>query len=210
MIRVLALALAWAAGMDDRRVVLLAVAVLTPLPASLLIGYAIWKGRRHEGSMGASFCEATASELRAGSSLRRALEVSARSVGLGAAAALAAAGADLRDVSNAIGRDLPEIGPLLTVTLAPAQRSGARVADLFDEIGSLAIAEAEIAAEVNMSTAPVRATVAVLAAAPVAFLAMFGGRSSQHVPGQDLASLAGALLFLAGLVAVVLISRVRP
>lgn len=209
MIEVSALAVAWAAGMDSRRALLIAAAVLTPVPAVLLIGYAIWKSRRQEGSRAASFCEATASELRAGSSLRRALEYSARSVGLSAAAALARGGAAMAEVAAAIGRELPEIGAPLTATLARAQRSGARVADLFDEIGSLAIAQAEIAAEVNMSTAPVRATVAVLALAPAAFLATRGGELSREVPGQGLASLAGALLFLSGLAAVVWMSRAR-
>ncbi|MGH8944580.1 MAG: hypothetical protein ACRDVL_00330 [Acidimicrobiia bacterium] len=209
MVEAWALALAWAAGMDHRRAALLAAAVLTPVPTSLLVGYAIWKGRRQEESLAASFCEATASELRAGSSLRRALEVSARSVGLTAAAGLAGAGAALGEVAQAIGRELPEIGNELAVTLVPAQRSGARVADLFDEIGSLAIARAEIAAEVNMSTAPVRATASLLVMAPLAFLAMRSGIPSQVVPGQNLASFAGVVMFLIGLAAVIWISRAR-
>src|SRR5919106_2115703 len=89
MVEAWALALAWAAGVDHRRVALLAAAVLIPVPASLVVAYAIWKGRRQEGSLAASFCETTASELRAGSSLRRALQVSTRSLGLTTAAGLA-------------------------------------------------------------------------------------------------------------------------
>ena len=209
MVEAWALALAWAAGVDHRRVALLAAAVLIPVPASLVVAYAIWKGRRQEGSLAASFCEATASELRAGSTLRRALEVSTRSLGLTTAAGLAAAGTALGEVAQAIGRELPEIGSELAATLARAQRSGARVADLFDEIGSLAIARAEIAAEVNMSTAPVRATASVLVLAPLAFLAMRSGIPSQAVPGQNLTSFAGAGMFLIGLAAVIWISRAR-
>jgi hypothetical protein len=202
MIEVLGLAGAWAAGMETRRVALLAAAVLAPAPASLLLGYAVWRGRRTEESRAASFCEAAASELRAGASLRRALEVSARSVGCLEGAELAAAGASLSDVADAIGEDLPEIGPELSLILVPAQRSGARVADLFDEIGSVTIARAEIIAEVRMSTSPVRATVLVLGMAPPAYLAVRGGLPVFEGAGGALA-LAGASLFFLGLGAVV-------
>lgn len=202
-----ALAWAWAAGMEWRRLLLLALTVMAPLPAALLVGYSIWRGHRHEGTLAVSFCEAAASELRAGSSLRRALEVSARAAGLEAAAALAGAGAALSEVARAISHDLPEIGPELSVTLIPAETSGARVADLFDEIGWLAIARAEIAAEVNMSTAPARSTVAVLVLAPLAYLATRGGIPSPEIPGQAMVSVAGGILFVTGLAAVVWIMR---
>lgn len=198
MMEVLGLAGAWGAGMDWRRVTLLAIAVLAPVPASLLVAYAVWRGRRTEESRAASFCEAAGSELRAGSSLRRALEVSARSVGSRVGAQLAASGASLTDVADAIAEDLPEIGPELSVILGPAQRSGARVADLFDEIGSVAIARDEIIAEVRMSTSPVRATVMVLGMAPPAYLAMRGGIPVYEGMGAVLA-LAGAALFFLGL-----------
>lgn len=207
MIEVWALAGAWVAGMELRRVALLAAAVLVPVPASVLVVYAIWKGRRPDESRAVSFCVAAASELRAGSSLRRALEVSARSVGIAVAAALAGEGASLSEVGAAIGEELPEIGPELVAALAPAQRGGARVADLFDEVGALAIAQADIVAEVRMSTAPVRATVAVLGLAPLAYIALGGGLPRQGVPGQGLVSLLGTVLVIAGLGAVVWIMR---
>ena len=198
MMEILGLAGAWGAGMEWRRMALLAVAVLAPVPASLLVAYAVWKGRRMEENRASSFCEAAASELRAGASLRRALEVSARSVGCGAGAELAEAGASLSDVADAVADDVPEIGPELSVVVGPAQRSGARVADLFDEIGSVAIARAEIIAEVRMSTSPVRATLMVLGMAPPAYLAMRGGMPVYQGVGGVLA-LAGAALFLLGL-----------
>jgi hypothetical protein len=207
MVEIWAIAGAWAAGVDSRRIGVLAAAVLVPVPTSLLIVYAIWRGRRQEASKAVAFCMAAASEMRAGSSVLRALEVSSRSAGIPPAAALAAEGAPLQEVVRAIGEHLPEIGPELAAALGPAQRGGARVADLFDEIASLAIAQADIAAEVKMATAPVRATVAVLALAPLLYLAWRGGIPANEVPGQSVVSLVGAILFLIGLSAVVLITR---
>ncbi|MBW3666066.1 MAG: hypothetical protein KY394_00585 [Actinobacteria bacterium] len=202
MIEVWALAGALAAGVDWRRLAVLGGAVLAPLPATLLVGYAIWKGRRATVNRAALFCEAASAELRAGASLRSALETSARSVGCASGSELARTGAPLGVVARAVGAAMPEIRAELELTIVSAQRSGSRVADLFDEVGSLAIARAEVAGEVQMSTSPVRATVLVFAAAPLAYLATRGALPLGDSPGQAVASMAGAGLFLVGLGAV--------
>jgi hypothetical protein len=202
MIELWALAGALAAGIDWRRLAALGLAVLAPLPATVLVACAVWKGRRASVSRAALFCEAAAAELRAGAALRRALQISARSVGCSSEAVLAEDGAPLELVARALGAAMPDIRAELELVIAPAQRSGARIADLLDEIGSVAIARAEVAAEVQMSTAPVRATVLVFALAPLAYLATRGGLPIADGPGQSLATMAGTGLFLAGLAAV--------
>lgn len=202
MIEVWALAAALAGGVDWRRLSVLGAAVLAPLPATLVVAYAVWRGRRVSENRAALLCEAAAAELRAGASLRTALEVSARSVGCVSAAELARAGAPLGRAARAIGAVLPEVALELELILVSAQRSGARIADLFDEVGSLALGRADVAAEVQMSTSPTRATVLVFAAAPLVYLAARGGLPVTGSPGQALASMAGAGLFLAGLAVV--------
>jgi len=199
MIEVWALAAALAGGVDWRRLAVLGAAVLAPVPATLLVAYAVWRGRRVSVNRAALLCEAASAELRAGASLRTALEVSARSVGCVSAAELARAGAPLGRAARAIGAVLPEIVMELELILVSAQRSGARIADLFDEIGSLALARADVAAEVQMSTSPMRATVLVFAAAPLVYVAARGGLPTAAGAGQALASMVGAGLFLTGL-----------
>lgn len=199
MIETLALAAAIAAGMELRRVAMLAASVLAPIPSLLLVAYAIWRGRRPVESRAALLCAAAAAELRAGASLRRALEVSARSVGCVEAGRLAGAGAPLAEVADAIGMSLPDIRAEIELTLVAAQRSGARIADLLDEIGGMAIARDEVAREVRIATSPVKATLLVFAAAPLAYLAWRGGISPAASSSAGVASLAGAVLFIAGL-----------
>lgn len=201
MVKVWALAGAFAAGMDIRRFAVLAAAVLAPFPSVLLVAYALWRGRRIAENRAALLCEAVSAELRAGASLRTALETSAASVGCHAASRLAHSGAPLADVAHAVGDSLPEIRAELELTMVSAQRSGARVADLFEEIGGLAIAGAEVAREVRISTSPVRATLIVFAAAPLAYLAWRGAIPQEQSSQTELASVAGALLFLGGLAA---------
>lgn len=202
MIETWALAGALAAGIDWRRIVVLGVAVLAPLPATALVAWAVWKGRRAVMNRAALFCEAAAAELRAGAPLRGALATSARSVGCRSEAGMTEAGAPMDAVARALGAALPDIRAELELVIAPAQRSGSRIADLLDEIGSVATARAEVDAEVQMSTSPVRATVLVFALAPLAYLATRGGPSPPAGPGQSLMTLAGTGLFLAGLAVV--------
>lgn len=202
MIEVWVLAGALAAGVDWRRLTMLGLAVLTPFLAAGLVAWAMWKGRRAGVNRAALFCEAAAAELRAGAPLRGALVTSARSVGCSSEAGMAEEGAPLEAVARALGAAMPDIRAELELVIAPAQRSGARVADLLDEIASVAIAKAEVAEEVQMSTSPVRATVLVFALAPLAYLATRGGPPLAGTPGQGLVTMAGTGLFLSGLAVV--------
>lgn len=202
MIEVWVLAGALAAGVDWRRLTVLGLAVLMPFLAAGLVAWAMWKGRRAGVNRAVLFCEAAAAELRAGAPLRGAIVTSALSVGFRSEAGMAEAAAPLEAVARALGAAMPDIRPELELVIAPAQRSGARVADLLDEIASVAIAKAEVSEEVQMSTSPVRATVLVFALAPLAYLATRGGPPVAGTPGQGLITMAGAGLFLAGLAVV--------
>lgn len=202
MMEAWALAVALVAGMDWKRLALLGLAVLAPIPATVVLAWAVWKGRRAGVSRAALFCEAAAAELRAGSPLRPALAASARSVGCRQEAGLLETGAPLEVAARALGAAMAEIRAELELVIAPAQRSGARIADLLDEIGSVAMARAEVAGEVQMSTSPVRATVLVFTLAPLAYLATKGGPTVAGDGGLGLVTMTGTGMFLAGLAVV--------
>jgi Flp pilus assembly protein TadB len=203
---VVALAATLAAGVDPRRVALLAAAVYLPyVVVGLTILYA-WKSRPEEDSRPSLFCEGVASELRAGASLRSALTNAATSVRTG----VRFPGSSMTEVASQVAEEFPAIGDELRLTITNAGRTGADTAALFDEIGSLALAQAEIRREVRTATAPGRATALVLVAAPVFYV---GSRLSSGSfdrlfasSPQRYAGLMGLGLFAVGLCVVTLIT----
>ena len=76
----LALAVAFAVGVDVRRLGVLTVAIYLPVVVFGLVAGVIWRAQRDTEARSALFCEGVASELRAGSPLRDALAAAGASV----------------------------------------------------------------------------------------------------------------------------------
>lgn len=200
MIISLLLAMAIAFQVDIRRVVLLAAVAYVPQLVAAGIVLVVWRGRSGEDTKPALFCEAVASELRAGSTLRQAVADASVSV----AGFTVAPDRSLDDLAAEVAAEFPQIGEELRLTLVTAGRTGSDAAALFDEIGFVALAQSEIRREVRVATAPGRATALVLVGAPVAYVlsqAGSGGLAGLLVsPQQRAVALLGLGLFLLGVV----------
>jgi hypothetical protein len=201
MIVALLLCAAYAAGVDLRRLALLAGAVHFPMAVGALIALHWFRARSGEDHGSVMFCEVTASELRSGASLRDALEAALASAGDGK---FHRSGASVGEMAVQAGEQFPEIGVELELTVLAAARAGGDSASLFDDIGSLALAQSEVRREVRIATAPGRATALVLVAAPVAYL-MFqvdsGGLAGLLAASeQRLVAVLGMGLFATGLI----------
>lgn len=205
MIVLVLLSAGLAAGVDPRRMALLAGAAYLPFLVAGLVAFVVWKSRPEEDSRASLFCEGVASELRAGASLRSALATAAASVG----AAAASPGSAMPAVASGVAEEFPAIGEELRLTIVNADRTGSDNAALFDEIGALALAQSEVRREVRTATAPGRATALVLMAAPLFFVASrFSGDGFDTLlasPQQRYVAVFGLSLFLAGLAGVVLV-----
>jgi hypothetical protein len=193
------IAVAFAAGVDPRRLLLLGAAIYLPIVVALLIAVHWYSVRSVGGSRAALLCEGVSAELRAGATLRDALATAAASLGCETFPAESSVG----DISARLAESLPEIGEELRLTVLTAARAGTDSAALFDEIGSLALARAEIGHEVRVATAPGRATALVLVGAPLLYVISrlgSGGISAYLAsPEQRLVALLGFGLFAAGL-----------
>lgn len=209
MTAAIAVAAAIAAGVEPRRTLLLAATLYFPPAVLSLAGLGFLASRRPGVSAAAVFCEAVAAELRAGSPLRDAL-ASARAPVAGPES-LRSPGATLAESASVVAADFAEVGDELELTIAAAARSGGTSADLFDEIGSVAIAKSEIAHEVRVASAPGRVTVLIFVAAPLLYLGLRAraGGLAQLVatPEQRVTSVLGLGLVTAGLVAALLTLR---
>lgn len=205
MIVLVLLSAGLAAGVDPRRMALLAGAAYLPFLVAGLVAFVVWKSRPEEDSRASLFCEGVASELRAGASLRSSLATAAASVG----AAAASPGSAMPAVASGVAEEFPAIGEELRLTIVNAERTGSDTAALFDEIGALALAQSEVRREVRTATAPGRATALVLMAAPLFFVASrFSGDGFDTLlasPQQRYVAVFGLSLFLAGLAGVVLV-----
>lgn len=200
MIPALFLVIAFASGVDPRRLLILAGAVYFPVVVGGLIVLVTWRGRPQELNQAPLFCEGVAAELRSGASLRHALIGAANSV-KGEAIDLPP-GCPMTELAARVAGRFPAIAAELRLTVVNAARSGSDVAALFDEIGSLALAQAEIVREVRMATAPGRATALVLIGAPLVYVTGqigSGGLGRMLASGQQrLAALLGFGLFALG------------
>lgn len=199
MIESALLAAGVASGIDMRRVALLAGVIHLPLVVAALMGVH-WLRARPQGSHRSSlFCEGVASELRAGSSLRDALVAAARSAGEPIESSPTAT---LAEVTADVSKAFPSIGRELTSTVDAAARSGSDAAALFDEIGSLALAQDEVRHEVRVATAPGRVTALLLVGAPILYLsARFQDRGLADLlvtPEQRVIAIIGLGSFLLG------------
>lgn len=201
MIVAVALAAALATGVDPRRLALLAGAVYMPLVVAGLVALFVWKSRPGEDSRPALFCEGVASELRAGASLRSALSNAAASVGCRALSV----GSSLAEFAVQVADEFPTIRDELRLTAINAGRAGSDTAALFDEIGSLALAQSEIRREIRTATAPGRATALVLVGAPLFYIgSQLGSGGIDRLLAsseQRVVAVLGLGMFLLGLLA---------
>lgn len=200
MIEIFLLTAGFAAGLDIRRVALLAGAIHLPLIVGALIGLHWFRARPDSTHRPSMFCEGVASELRAGSTLRHALAASASAVG---ASVEVSPAFPVDEVAAVLADEFPTIGRELQLTVTASTRSGSDAAALFDEIGSLALAQDEVRREVRVATAPGRATALLLIGAPLFYVF---SRLSDEGLGDLLASaeqrvtaLIGLGLFMVGL-----------
>lgn len=205
MIAAVWIAVAFALGVDPRRLGVLALAIYLPHVVAVLLAVLVWRVRPRSDTRSALFCEAVASELRAGASLRDSLRLAAAAVGLKEAAT-----EETTDgIASSVSAEFEDIGDELALTIRNAGRSGSDAAALFDEIGSLALAQAEVAREVRTATAPGRATALILTLAPVLYLTSqvgSGGLGRLLITSQQrTVSMIGLGLFLMGLTSTALI-----
>lgn len=205
-----ALTAAYVLGVDPRRLLLLAGAVYVPLASAGAIALLAWKSRPDTRHVSALFCEGVAAELRAGATLRDSLVTAAGSVGRDVSPLTSFPNAlAMGDVASEIAAGFPEIEQELRLTVLNAASSGSDAADLFDEIGSLALSKAEIRHEVSVATAPARATALFLVGAPALYvmtrLSSGGIDSLVASSPQRIVTLLGLGLFLIGALATALL-----
>jgi hypothetical protein len=191
MIVPLLLAVAFGLGVDGRRLLLLAGATYLPAVTGAIVLLALWRRQAIDDDRPARFCEAVASESRAGASLRDALIAAARSVGFRLSES-----APIEELATSAGDAFPSIGQEIRLTVLNAARAGTDVALLFDEVGSMSLASSEIRREVRTAMAPARATALVLCGAPLVYLA---GRATSGTLASTLASSPQRLAALIGL-----------
>ncbi len=211
MIEVLLLAGAFLAGIELRKLLLLSAAAFAPAACLAVAAVLLWNARRSETGQPALFCDAVAAELRSGASLRSALAISAESVGVADLADVARSAAPVAEIAEECSRAFGTVGDELALTIRSAGRRGSGSADIFTEIGTLALAQSEVDREIRVATAPARATAAVFVIAPTVFL-LFQARSGALAtllagPAQRTAGLIGLGLFLAGTATASLIFR---
>lgn len=191
-------------GLDWWRMVLLVSVLFAPLLVAALLVPMVWRRWRVTDDTPALFCEALASDLRSGASLRAAILSAASSIDGRLSADLVPFSSAV-DMAPVIAQELESIGPELEATINSVAASGPRAADLFDEIGGLAIANAEIEREIKVATAPAKATAFVFVSAPILYvgaqLGSGGFAALMANPHQRWPALIGLVLFILGLLA---------
>lgn len=207
-------AMGFAAGADWRRIGVLALGLAVPLPFLGLVAVVWWRARPGLSMRAVRFCEAVSAELRAGESLRLAVERSALSVEAPEVARLCDEGAPMINVARAASTEFEDVGPELKALLSRAGEIGVSPASLFDEVGGLALAQVEVAHEVSIASAPARATGAVLLAATVFGVgwALTRGGLEPYLrqPAQRAAAVIGAVLVVFGLaISIAILRRAR-
>jgi Flp pilus assembly protein TadB len=166
MLTTLALGLAILAGAHPLAVGVVALALVRPgwfLTAA--VGWGLvrhWRARRRGPSpLGAeaAFLQGMAAELRAGASLRAALESAATRVPeltLARAVRLARAGRPAAEVADALAEALPENGPVAGLAFRTAASTGAEAAAVLSGLALRAVEEDELARERRALTAQAR------------------------------------------------------
>ena len=198
------LAFGLAIGVDPRRLLVLAAVLYFPILIVGLVAFAVVRVRA-SGSSTPAFCDAVSAELRAGSSMHRAIRTAGASVGASAFRAPDISDVSWSELAAMVGDEFPDAGTELELVIRSAATSGSSAADLFDEIGSVAVADAEIGYEVRVVLVLVKVMALVFVVAPV--LALVGRRNELGElvanPSQRGAVVLGIVLFVLGLAAVI-------
>lgn len=162
----------------------------------------------------AAFLQGVALELRAGSSLRAALESASqrtRERRLLAPIRLARAGAPMGDIAEGLRSAMPRYGRVAGAAIHTAGLTGGRVADVFEGLAQIAADDRELARERRAAAAQARVSAWIVGGLPIGFLG-FGlatgrlGSLLQTGVGIGIVSVGLALL-LAGSVAVAVMLR---
>lgn len=208
MTEALILATGLAAGADWRPLLLAAGAVWAPIPSAVALLLAAGVGRRQRVRAGAGldvrFAESVIGELRSGASLRSALRAACRELdGAEPIVRRLDVGEPLDRAVRGLGELLPSIGPLAEAAVS-AGAGGGRMLPIFEELVIHAAAEEAVAAELRTALAPVRASMTILAGAPVAYLMWSAGTGRLSrllaLPGGLVLATLGTFLFLTGIV----------
>lgn len=199
------------AGLDWRAVALVALSLLLPVWALVLVGLHILRSRRRDSTRSAVFCQSVVRELRSGAPFRTALAEAARVVGAEQVTALAESGEPLSDLATPLAQQFPEIGDEIAAIVEAVSRSGAPAGSLFEELGDLALAHVEMSEEVRVATAPARASALVLIGLPAAYLGyqLSRGDTGLFATGSQrlVAGVGVALVGLGLSIAVLLVRR---
>lgn len=202
MIDILVLVVGALLGVSMRRLALLAAAIYAPIVLVALGLFAVWMQRSSTASPAVAFCDGVAGELRAGASLRSAVKEAAESVGEDRLANAASTVAPMAEVAAEAAAAFPGIGREVSTMIPAVAGSGAGGADLFDEVGTLALAQEEVAREVRIASAPAKVTGLVFVAAPILWLLLQARTGSLGAllsrPGQRIVVIVGLSLFLIG------------
>lgn len=170
MFEALVVVVAINAGVDLRVTALIAVALWFPLLCVLPLALHLFRSRPGRDTRAATFCQAMAREVRAGGSLRASLDGAAQIVAAPEICDRIAAGHTIAQLLPALRREFPLVGAEMTSVVQSVAVSGAPSAPLFDELGDLALAQVEMAAEIKVATASARASALVLVGLPIAYL----------------------------------------
>lgn len=215
MIEALIVASGLVAGGDWRLMALAAGAVWAPVPSAAALVVATIVGRKAEirarSGSDIRFAETVIGELRAGASLRAALRVACADRPEAARIVRRLeVGEPLPRAVDGLAGLLPSIGHLVE-TAVIAGGGGGRMLPIFEELMVHAAAHETAAAEVRAAVAPVHASMTLLVGAPVVYLgwSVATGRLLRllALPGGMWLGGVGMALFLAGVVAMVIVAR---
>lgn len=221
------LVVGWAlvSGMDWRLVTLIALAILQPwLVIALLVMLVLVEARRvrRQGSgcsEEAQVLLGVAGELRAGLGVRSAMAAAGRRssrLDFRPVRRLVASGASLERISQAVTAAMPVHGSLASAALRVADRTGGKVAEVFDSAAALALEEDELRQERRAATAQARTSAVVVVGIPVLVVIyrILSGSLSRSLSANALSTLltvAGITLLALGVVVMlVLIKRASP
>jgi len=158
------------AGVDLRVAALVAMALWFPLLSVFPLMVHLIRSRPGRDTRAATFCQEVAREVRAGESLRAALDGAAQIVAATGISEAIATGDTIEQLLPGLRREFPEVGDELAIVVQSVAVSGAPAAPLFDELGDLALAQLEMAEEIKVATAPARASALVLVGLPIVYL----------------------------------------
>ena len=212
-------------GLDWRLAGLLATAVLQPwLVAVFLMGLILLDAQRMRKQRAGCSEEAqvllgVAGELRAGQGIRAAIAAAGQRSSLldfHAVRRLVTSGASLDRISAALAAAMPIHGSLASAALRVADRTGGRVAEIFDSAAVLAVEEDELRQERRAATAQARTSAVVVVGIPVLVITyrIISGGLAESLAASPVAAfltIAGMILLGLGVaVMLILIKKASP